>query len=151
MDFDALADQFEAATIGERVQIIENEGLTHIGSGSSREVFGIPGSEKVIKLSSGNIYQNRNEATVWESAPQDLKSSLLPVLSYGNDYRWLVMPKAEPAAPKPEHVRAIRDAIRPSEWNCKDKNPENIGWYQGKLVLMDYGSGCGPSGLGKPY
>lgn len=149
--FDSLADCFASRPKADCIDECESEGLIHLGSGTSREVFEIPGENRIVKFHRGNPYQNRNEVSAWENAPADLKEVLLPVERYADDYGWLVMPKADSVPGTPPQIREIYDAVRPSEWNCKDKNPENLGRYQGRIVLIDYGAGCGPSGLGKPF
>lgn len=151
MNLDKIADAFLQGATDEGFELAEDSGLTHIGTGSRRYVFEVPGKNTVVKFSGGNVVENKREAEAWREAPADLRPALLPVEQYATDYSWIIMPKAQPVSVSPADMRTLRDKFRESDWNCKDKNPENIGRYQGELVLFDYGLGCGPGGFGKKY
>lgn len=104
LDYDALADDFREwyATLDwgadeerELRRWARSHGVTYLGAGAQRAVFGVPGGALKIAFDRDGKDANRREAEVWEDAPADIRRHLVPVLANSGmepgEGDWLLM------------------------------------------------------------
>jgi hypothetical protein len=114
-------------------------GLRAAGHGGQREAFFLSRTE-VLKVDhiapddEDNLHECQVEADRWRLAPRDEALLLCPVLAAGEG--WVVMAAAGDydAGPSPSEP----------EWPALhllsgDATELNVGWFCGRLVLLDYG------------
>jgi hypothetical protein len=101
MDLDAVAEDFtEKMANGTTAQMrrwAKKHGLTYIGEGESRAVFGHPTEPVVIKFvfSSYGQEANQNEARAWREANANIRKHLVPIVAADPEGRWIVMEKVK--------------------------------------------------------
>lgn len=125
----------------------QQAGLEPVDDGLGRLVFRLPddflkpGTEGdfVVKIAifsieegKGGLAQNKQEYTIWTDHPS-VREDLVPVIMTDDSFYWLVMPFAKPIE------RSQRDLISEISLEGHDVRPENLGWYQGEVRLLDYG------------
>lgn len=125
----------------------QQTGLDPVGDGLGRLVFRLPddflkpGTEGdyVVKVTifsieegKGGLAQNKQEYTIWTEHPS-VRDDLIPVIMAEESFFWLVMPFAKPVE------RSQWDLISEINLEGHDVRPENLGWYQGEVRLLDYG------------
>lgn len=110
--------------------------------GSQRVVFLLPGGD-VLKVdlfseavSGESTYESQSELDSWEFASDEERDLLCPVLAGGDD--WVVMARAREAdeGDGERHPARLELLERVSPTDATD---QNLGWYDGRLVLLDYG------------
>jgi|AntDeeMetagen134_2_1112570.scaffolds.fasta_scaffold00307_15 hypothetical protein len=125
----------------------QQTGLEPVGDGLGRVVFRLPDDfvkprtegDYVVKIAifsieegKGGLDQNEQEYTIWTDHPS-VREDLVPVTVTDDSFYWLVMPYAEPVE------RSQRDLISEISLEGHDVRPENLGWYQDEVRLLDYG------------
>ena len=114
-----------------------------LGGGSARVVFELSPTE-VLKVEKPEAdyeededrrAQNPHEAERWAYAPPEVARHFCPVLAADPDGPWLVMARAEPYDARP----ASKKTWAPLRRISRDAREANVGWYEGRLVLLDYG------------
>ena len=99
---DALAEDFtEKMANGTTAQMrrwAKKHGLTYVGEGESRAVFGHATEPVVIKFvfSSYGQEANQNEARAWREASPNIRKHLVPIVAADPAGRWLVMERVKP-------------------------------------------------------
>lgn len=142
----------------------DQPGFKHLDSGSHRHVFTeteaaqrgeAPGvftgdTECVLKVQKGDDpWPTRNEIINYEFAPPELKQHLAPIHQWADDGMWVVMERAKTGfdaeTPEERYVVAMDESDRLSEelfdagFKVDDIRPENLGYIDGNLVVIDYG------------
>ena len=85
--------------------------------------------------------QNRREQALWETVESH---PFLPVLAADDDGDWLVMPRATvppPSADRETAMSRIRRALAAHDdaFHFDELKPENVGRYDGRYWIVDYG------------
>ena len=85
--------------------------------------------------------QNRREQQVWEAVADH---PFLPVLSAADEGAWIAMPRATVPPPPAERETAmdrVRDALAAHDdrFHFDELKPENVGAYDGRYWIVDYG------------
>ena len=123
--------------------------FTQIGQGSSRTVFALPG--KVLKVAHNFRGKAQNRAERNPAFSGDYKTLLCPVVASDPGGNWLVQERAEPfAAARPvgedrtvcynRYCDEISLFARRHGMPAEDLyRTDNLGWYQNRLVSVDYG------------
>jgi DNA repair protein RadC len=102
LGLDALAEDFtEKMANGTTAQMrrwAKKHGLTYVGEGESRAVFGHATEPVVIKFvfSSYGQEANQNEARAWREASPNIRKHLVPIVAADPAGRWLVMERVKP-------------------------------------------------------
>lgn len=102
-----------------------------LGEGCFRKVYELRySSERVIKIEEGLPKSNINEHQLWWDC-ESLRDWLCPVEGISSCGKFLIMPQTTPIRQEelPEDLPA---------W-MTDVKKENFGWFNGKIVLHDYG------------
>jgi len=114
-------------------------GLRAMGHGGQREAFALSRSE-VLKVDhlgpddEGNLHECQVEADRWRRAGRDEALLLCPVLAAGDG--WVVMPTAGDYEAGARRSEAAWPALH---LLSGDADELNVGWFCGRLVLIDYG------------
>mgnify|MGYP006269699945 CR=1 FL=1 len=126
--------------------------LTYLGDGSNRIVFADPKTNGVVKFALDNEFrtgseQNRVEAHIWNTIPEDYLHRFFPVHSVSDDYNWLVTVEAETTDTDAEFdpeaaVTAIYTQFPFLDDESEFLLPENLGWLPAydSYAILDYGS-----------
>lgn len=130
-------------------------GVRRVGVGTGRVVVELPADvvdtadPHVAKLArhgpsaemGAGKPQNRREQTLWETVGSH---PFLPVLAADDDGDWLVMPRATvppPPAGRKTAMSRIRRALAAHDdvFHFDELKPENVGRYDGRYWIVDYG------------
>lgn len=142
----------------------DQPGFNHLDSGSHRHVFTEteaakrgeePGvftgdTECVLKVQKNDDpWSTRNEIINYEFAPPELKQHLAPIHQWAEDGMWVVMEKADqedysgPIESEPSvtllESSNLEDNLFDSGFKLRDIRPDNLGYIDGNLVVIDYG------------
>ncbi|MFB6140894.1 MAG: hypothetical protein ABEJ26_10715 [Halosimplex sp.] len=138
------------------------DGFELVGAGSARCVLGFPSdsplSDHVVKLPrfgvsppSSGVVQNKREALIWGRHGRGGDWPLVPVADYEPErFSWLVMPRGDPLAERPEverdeRLRRVRSRVRFLEpFDMRELFAANVVLVDGEPLLADYGL---PEGL----
>lgn len=127
---------------------IDTLGGDIIGSGKGRNTFDMDilrHPNYVLKLATfdskyDGVEQNKYEAKTWESATEKQKQFLVPVITHGKDYYWLIMEKGNTNTKGTyEWRRKAKTHLEGIVWK-EDIREENIVKLNGELKLCDYGT-----------
>ena len=124
-------------------------GASYAGGGLYRQVYRYSPS-CVVKIAEDedSVGSNYEEATSWEELPRRAKKFFVPVHQIDRDGWWLVAPKVETNG---EELSAEVDGmLKHHGISCEDLHGHNVGYYKGRPVVLDYGSGvsCKVKGYG---
>ena len=138
-------------------EIEQRVGRPVIGMGTSRIVVEMSPT-RVVKFAIHpylGAWQNMNEVKTWYASDGEWwRDALVPVVSYDRDGRWVEMPRAirfrEMIRPAGGHelyddaykeFRGVfKDRMkRDGRFNMRDAHSGNMGMYNGKLRILDYG------------
>lgn len=126
---------------------IDTMGFDTVGAGTGRIVFdmdilGYP--NYVVKFAVPNpdydgLQQNSREIELWETVNDEKGKFLAPIVEYGPDEYWLIMPKGEPVETIPyEWKKDAEYMLRDLIWK-EDVQEENVVRIDGVLKICDYG------------
>jgi len=134
---------------GQVLEKIEGHGFRRIKLTYQRAVFELPkdrspseGIERTVvksPLLDKGLRQNKEEIEVWETAPPEVKSYLLPIVDYDEDNYWLAMPYVETVETIKERVFEFEEVLDSGSL-MELRKKDNWGWWRGKKRLLDYGS-----------
>jgi hypothetical protein len=118
--------------------------MQFLGQGCTREVYALT-DDLVLKVASENLPSNRAENLAernnWlEAVRLGLDHLLAPVVACAEDGSWLIMRRCIRDIDQPVPYEAtvqIHDEISSSLSVC-DTLPFNLGWFDGRPVLLDY-------------
>ena len=116
----------------------------YIDEGSYRRAYRSPDGTLVLKI--GEDRSCQAEVEVWKIARR-ARRFLCPIIASGeeSDHSWVIMPYCEtPDGPWPdifETTKELECALRSTEelHYIGDIKWTNTGYYQGNLVVLDYG------------
>ena len=112
-------------------------GVTTLGAGAQRAVFAVPAGALKIAFDRDGYSANRNEAEVWEGAPEAIRRHLVPILDdsgiEAGEGAWVLMERVR-ATGKGRMDEATRRAL--NACGIQDLVTQNIA-DDGRL--MDYG------------
>ena len=112
-----------------------NVQLTLIGEGASRKVYSIEDTQLVVKIAKNRIRPNKNEVVFWKSVSGTADSEyFVPVLWWGDSYKWIIMPKVSPS----ERVESerLRIPLKYSKYN--GLTSKDFGMLDGICKCFDY-------------
>lgn len=140
-----------------------DHGFRFLDAGSHRLVFTqgdgaqmFTHDDCVLKVAkTADPWPNQNEIVNWEFMPTEVRDIFAPVTEYADDGVWLVMAEADPDPPLPSGMdgldKYIRDrtaepdldALQQRLWetgaHLDDIRKDNIGFFDGSPVIIDYG------------
>lgn len=134
-------------TWNEIINIMKSAGFSYLGFGVTRHVFGFKnnGHECVIKIAnnSDTRYANMMEVATWYSVPEDMRKFFVPIDAAEEKGWWITEPKVEMADERErfEALEDLRDGLLDHGWECLDLHEDNVDYYQGRPVILNYGFG----------
>ena len=106
-------------------------GLRLLGAGSERIVVALD-RHRVLKIEASGGDANEVEATIWNTAPANIKRLLVPVLDVDPNGDWLIQTRVTPRTVRddvPAHWKVLQD------WGIGDHQPDN---YEKGGRMLDY-------------
>ena len=132
---------------------LEAIGLTYIGSGIARWVYG--NSDYVVKINKYNTYQTQCEVNAYDSIPEKAKYLYNPPIAFDPEYKWAIYRRAKVATNENNTDDLTYDQATKIAQQIMDKLKElnlyhtvdgtndvhegNVGLIEGKPVIIDYG------------
>jgi hypothetical protein len=117
--------------------------MTFLGAGGSRAAFDLHNGN-VVKVVREDYSKKQilREWEIWQEANDELKPYLCPIFACADDGAWLVMPKVEMQEEYRYDTKSYADYVKIADIahanHIGDIHPGNVGYYQGRIVILDY-------------
>jgi hypothetical protein len=133
------------------VRLMESSGLKYIGQGVSRLAFRYnqDGCDCVVKIAKSNLasYQNDQEIKTWKNLEDRVRDLFVPIQYWDEKEKmWVVQSKAVTGdelseGEKKEIMNKLIDEMEERDIRCRDIHTDNVGLFQEKPVMVNYGLG----------
>jgi len=153
-NFGSLADEQRKEARSKGRGVLRDGGWTRVGKGSVRDVWKPPEDAVMIDDPTGcvvkiarwserdydaGVDQNRQELANWMIADRDAKQFLTPPSEYDSErHRWFTVPTVDTDV-KDSEVEAFIERLESSGWSLLDLRNENVGRFNGQIVILDAG------------
>jgi hypothetical protein len=131
------------------VGLMESSGLKYIGQGVSRLAFRYnqDGCDCVVKIAKSTLdsYQNEQEIETWKNLEDRVRDLFVPIQYWDEKEKmWVVQPKAVTGDElsedeKKEIMDKLIDEMIERDIRCRDIHTDNVGLFQEKPVMVNYG------------
>jgi len=129
---------------------LEKIGFKYLDSGLHRVCYVSSDNRFVLKIDLVST-QNKYEIEASQRIPKILQSVVLLPIAFSSDFLWLVMPKAKTDKDLPiEKIHKLEDEIckflSENGYFCEDVHHGNVGLFEDRAVIFDYGFNIGKRG-----